>query len=60
MAKLDMTYEADSDHTYGLAFRYFAGNDKVHIRWFTTIEDGKTFAGRNAIVIIDFLRADEL
>lgn len=59
MAKLDMTYTADSGHTYGLVFRYFAGNDKQHTRWFTTIEDGKTFAGRNAITIIDFIRRDE-
>ena len=52
----DFTREADADHTYGMIFRYFAGNQKQHTRWFASPEDGKSFAARNAIVPLDFIR----
>ena len=56
----DFTIEADADHTYGMVFRFYAGNQKELTRWFATPEDGKLFAARNAIVELDFIRLENV
>ena len=52
--QIDMTREADADHTFGLVFRtYIVGTHTTLTRYFPDEAELQRFMGRNAVVEID-------